>query len=45
MKKKNKKSRKKKDCRKTEMKCTVHDNDHWKTPPLWNCKYNKSEVS
>lgn len=25
-----------KDCNSPSMKCFDHDNDHWKTPPLWN---------
>jgi extracellular sulfatase Sulf len=25
-----------KDCDSPNMKCFTHDNDHWKTPPLWN---------
>ena len=27
-----------KDCDRVNMKCFVHDNDHWKTPPLWKCE-------
>lgn len=27
-----------KDCNSPKMKCFTHDNMHWKTPPLWECK-------
>ncbi|KAK2175835.1 hypothetical protein NP493_703g00014 [Ridgeia piscesae] len=28
-----------KDCDRVNMKCFVHDNDHWKTPPLWKWQH------
>ena len=28
-----------KDCDQVNMKCFVHDNDHWKIPPLWKCEF------
>ena len=30
--------KKKKSCNGRSMKCFSHDNDHWKTPPYWDCK-------
>lgn len=38
-KRKNKKWKKTRDCNQPNMLCTSHDNDHWKTPPLWNSSY------
>ena len=26
------------DCNSGKMKCFTHDNDHWKTAPLWECR-------
>lgn len=38
-KRKNKKRKRGKGCKKNDMACSQHDNDHWKTPPLWNSSY------
>jgi len=28
---------KKSSCNHSNLKCSVHDNDHWQTPPRWTC--------
>ena len=38
-KRKNKKRKRGKGCNKNDMSCSQHNNDHWKTPPLWNSSY------
>ncbi|VDI20523.1 extracellular sulfatase Sulf [Mytilus galloprovincialis] len=38
-KRKNKNKKRKRDCNQNDLKCTIHNNNQWKTPPLWNSSY------
>lgn len=32
-------------CRRNEMGCTLMDNSHWKTPPIWTSKQLRGPVA
>ena len=36
---KQRKFQNKQDCHVEGMKCTSHDNDHWRVKPFWTCKF------